>query len=115
MGSDGSLSRVSTRLVPSCVRSPLAAVLRVLSLGALSHSHATLVVTKVNTYGLHYEWTGSNPSLKPLLLTAHQDVVPVEPATINEWKYPPYSGHFDGENVWGRGSEDDKSGLIGIM
>jgi len=59
------------------------------------------------------------------------DVVPVEPSTISQWTHPPYSGHFDGENVldsiefanlptigesvWGRGSSDDKNGLIGIL
>ena len=24
------------------------------------------------------------------------DVVPVEPKTVDKWKYPPYSGHYDG-------------------
>ena len=72
-------------------------------------------LTKVNTYGLHYEWTGSDSTLKPIMLTAHQDVVPVDPTTVDQWKYPPYSGHFDGERIWGRGSVDDKSGLIGIL
>ena len=24
------------------------------------------------------------------------DVVPVNPDTVDEWKYPPYSGHYDG-------------------
>ena len=77
-------------------------------------------------------WKGSDPSLKPLLLLAHQDVVPVNPDTVDEWTHPPYSGYFDGqsyciriydtlsdeltgERVWGRGSSDDKSGLIGIL
>ncbi|KAJ3507479.1 hypothetical protein NLJ89_g6283 [Agrocybe chaxingu] len=77
--------------------------------------HATLNLTKINTYGLHYEWRGSDASLKPLLLAAHQDVVPVEPSTVKQWKYPPYSGFFDGKRIWGRGSSDDKSGLIGIL
>ncbi|KAJ7180527.1 hypothetical protein C8R46DRAFT_1210873 [Mycena filopes] len=77
--------------------------------------HSTLTLTKVNTYGLLYEWTGSDKSLKPVLLAAHQDVVPVEPKTYREWTHPPYSGHFDGDLIWGRGSSDDKSGLIGIM
>ncbi|THU99115.1 carboxypeptidase S [Dendrothele bispora CBS 962.96] len=77
--------------------------------------HSTLSLTKVNTYGLLYEWTGSNPSLKPLLLAAHQDVVPVDPKTVSEWTHPPYSGHFDGTYIWGRGSSDDKSGLVGIL
>ncbi|KAJ6591703.1 hypothetical protein DFH09DRAFT_1025676 [Mycena vulgaris] len=77
--------------------------------------HSTLSLTKVNTYGLLFEWTGSDKSLKPVLLAAHQDVVPVEPITYGEWTHPPYSGHFDGEYIWGRGSSDDKSGLIAIM
>ncbi|KAL1747945.1 hypothetical protein HDZ31DRAFT_30902 [Schizophyllum fasciatum] len=69
----------------------------------------------VNTYGLVYEWTGSDSTLKPILLTAHQDVVPVEPRTVAEWEHPPYSGYFDGERIWGRGSSDDKSSLIAIL
>ncbi|KAF7370752.1 Gly-X carboxypeptidase [Mycena sanguinolenta] len=77
--------------------------------------HETLELTKVNTYGLLYEWKGSDDSLKPILLAAHQDVVPVEPETYDEWTHPPFSGHYDGEYIWGRGSSDDKSGLIGIM
>ncbi|KAI0251422.1 carboxypeptidase S [Lactifluus subvellereus] len=78
-------------------------------------THETLTLTKVNTYGLLYEWKGSDDSLKPLLLAAHQDVVPVNPETIDQWTYPPYSGYYDGEFIWGRGSIDDKSGLIGIL
>ncbi|TCD60651.1 hypothetical protein EIP91_009738 [Steccherinum ochraceum] len=77
--------------------------------------HATLSLTKINTYGLVYEWTGSNAALKPLLLAAHQDVVPVNPDTVDEWTHPPFSGHYDGERLWGRGSSDDKNGLIGIL
>ncbi|KAI0034441.1 hypothetical protein K488DRAFT_77198 [Vararia minispora EC-137] len=77
--------------------------------------HSTLLLTKVNTWGLIYEWKGSDESLKPLLLAAHQDVVPVERKTVEQWEHPPFSGYFDGENIWGRGSSDDKSGLIGIM
>jgi hypothetical protein len=37
-------------------------------------SHSTLSLTKVNTYGLVYTWKGSDDSLKPLVLMAHQDV-----------------------------------------
>ncbi|KDQ15508.1 hypothetical protein BOTBODRAFT_54770 [Botryobasidium botryosum FD-172 SS1] len=77
--------------------------------------HASLNLTKVNTYGLLYHWEGSDASLKPVLLAAHQDVVPVNPSTVSEWIHPPYSGHFDGEYIWGRGSGDDKSGLIGLL
>lgn len=37
-------------------------------------SHESLKLTKVNTYGLFYEWKGSDNTLKPLLLAAHQGV-----------------------------------------
>ncbi|KAJ7666310.1 hypothetical protein B0H17DRAFT_1090112 [Mycena rosella] len=77
--------------------------------------HERLDLRKVNTYGLLYEWTGSDASLKPVLLAAHQDVVPVEPSTIGSWAHPPYSGHFDGSRIWGRGTADDKNGLVGIL
>jgi acetylornithine deacetylase/succinyl-diaminopimelate desuccinylase-like protein len=42
-------------------------------------------------------------------------VVPVNPATINQWTYPPFSGHVEDGWIYGRGGGDDKSGLIGIM
>ncbi|KAJ7077841.1 hypothetical protein B0H15DRAFT_861135 [Mycena belliarum] len=74
--------------------------------------YSSLRVTKVNTYGLVFHWQGSEPLLKPLLLAAHQDVVPVDPDTAGQWIHPPYSGHYDGTWIWGRGSADDKSDLI---
>ncbi|KZT43126.1 carboxypeptidase S [Sistotremastrum suecicum HHB10207 ss-3] len=77
--------------------------------------YSTLKVTKVNTYALLYEWIGSDASLKPILLAAHQDVVPVDPLTVDKWVQPPYSGFFDGEYIWGRGASDDKGSLISIM
>lgn len=45
------------------------------------------------------------------LLMAHQDVVPAPPAG---WTHPPYSGHRDATQVWGRGTLDDKGSLVGI-
>ncbi|KAG9221493.1 hypothetical protein CCMSSC00406_0009482 [Pleurotus cornucopiae] len=63
----------------------------------------------VNTYGLLYTWNGSDPSLKPLLMLAHIDTVPVEEDTLDAWTHPPWSGAFDGTYIWGRGSADDKS------
>ena len=42
-------------------------------------------------------------------------VVPAPESTLDRWTYPPFSGHYDGEYVWGRGSEDDKSNLIAIL
>ncbi|KAI0076563.1 carboxypeptidase S [Panus rudis PR-1116 ss-1] len=77
--------------------------------------HKTLQKTTVNTFALVYHWQGSNSTLKPLLLTAHQDVVPVDPSTVDEWINSPFSGIYDGQWIWGRGSCDDKSGLIGQL
>ncbi|EKM81841.1 hypothetical protein AGABI1DRAFT_112074 [Agaricus bisporus var. burnettii JB137-S8] len=77
--------------------------------------YSNLQVTKVNTYGIIYEWKGVSSGLKPILLAAHQDVVPVDESTIHQWHYPPFDGYFDGEKIWGRGASDDKSGLIGVL
>ncbi|KAI0884320.1 carboxypeptidase S [Annulohypoxylon maeteangense] len=77
--------------------------------------HTTLTLEKVNTHGLLYTWQGSNKNLKPTVLMAHQDVVPVAESTIGQWTHPPYSGFFDGRFIWGRGSSDCKNNLIGIM
>lgn len=36
--------------------------------------HEKLEQEIVNVHGLVYTWHGSDPSLKPILLTGHQDV-----------------------------------------
>lgn len=69
----------------------------------------------VNTHGLLYTYEGSDDTLKPLLLLAHYDVVPVPERTIGAWTYPPYSGHYDGRFIWGRGASDCKNQLVAIM
>ena len=76
-----------------------------------------LELETINGFGLLYTWRGSNPNLKPILFTSHQDVVPVNNDTIDEWKFPPFSGHYDNEtdSVWGRGSFDVKNLVIGQM
>ncbi|KAF8826042.1 hypothetical protein HHX47_DHR6000409 [Lentinula edodes] len=64
--------------------------------------YSTLKVITVNTYGLVLHWQGSDATLKPLLLTAHQDVVPVDWSNEDKWVHPPYSGSYDegyAENV----------------
>lgn len=47
------------------------------------------------------------------MLAAHQDVVPVEDESA--WAYPPFSGHYDGQYLWGRGAQDDKSSLTALI
>ena len=75
-------------------------------------AHATLQKQVINSYGLLYTWKGSDPGLKPILLMAHQDVVP---AFDEGWDHTPFSGHIADDRVWGRGTLDDKGSLLGIM
>ncbi|KAI0443599.1 peptidase family M20/M25/M40 [Xylaria telfairii] len=77
--------------------------------------HTTLALDKVNTHGLLYTWKGTDESLHPTVLMAHQDVVPVAESTIDQWTHPPFSGFFDGKYIWGRGASDCKNNLIGIL
>lgn len=66
-------------------------------------------------YSMVYIWEGSEPSLKPLVLAGHQDVVPVNAETLDQWEYPPYDGVYDGTNVYGRGVSDCKSVVNSVL
>lgn len=79
----------------------------------LLHSH--LKVDKVNTYGLVFTWEGSDATKKPIMLNAHQDVVPVPKETWEKWSFEPFSGDFNGKYIYGRGASDNKDVLIGLM
>lgn len=76
---------------------------------------SNLKIDYINNYALLFTWNGTDTNLKPVMFAAHQDTVPVEKTTINDWKYPPFDAHFDGKFIWGRGSLDDKNMLIGIL
>src|SRR3954471_25064823 len=54
--------------------------------------HTRLKRERVLTYSLLFQWEGSNPSLNPVILMAHQDVVPIEEATKTMWSSEPFSG-----------------------
>ncbi|EGX95304.1 vacuolar carboxypeptidase Cps1, putative [Cordyceps militaris CM01] len=75
------------------------------------YKHAA--VETINTYGLLYTVRGSDPALKPVLLMAHQDVVPV--ADASTWTHPPFAAHYDGQFLWGRGASDDKNSLTALL
>jgi carboxypeptidase PM20D1 len=77
--------------------------------------HRTLKLEKVGQYSLLYTWPGSDPSLKPVMLMAHQDVVPIAPGTEETWQHKPFSGDIADGYVWGRGSWDDKSNLLAVL
>ncbi|KAG4431029.1 hypothetical protein IFR05_013487 [Cadophora sp. M221] len=77
--------------------------------------YSELEFTPINTHGILLEWKGKNELLKPYLFMGHQDVVPVPAVTESRWKYPPYSAHYDGRFIWGRGASDCKNVVIGVL
>jgi carboxypeptidase PM20D1 len=70
---------------------------------------------RVGTHSLLYTWEGTDPSLKPILLMGHLDVVPVEPGTEEEWQEDPFSGRIADGFIWGRGSIDNKLSVLGTL
>lgn len=78
-------------------------------------THAALKREIVNGSSLLYTWPGSDPSLAPILLTAHMDVVPVEPGTEANWTHSPFSGAIADGYVWGRGTLDMKQTVMATM
>jgi carboxypeptidase PM20D1 len=78
-------------------------------------AHAAMSREIVGKNTLIYTWKGSDPSLAPIVLMAHQDVVPVTAGTEAQWKHPPFSGAIAEGAVWGRGSVDDKGSLITLF
>ena len=50
-----------------------------------------------------------------MLLMAHMDVVPVDPATETSWRHPPFSGAVADGYIWGRGAMDDKAAVMSIL
>ncbi len=67
------------------------------------------------TLTLLYTWQGSDASLDPLLLMAHQDVVPVNIGTEDDWIGAPFAGDIVDGYVYGRGALDDKGSLVALM
>lgn len=64
--------------------------------------YSTLQVEKVQKYGLLLTWKGEDEGLKPVVLMAHQDTVPVPAVTEDRWTYPPFDAHLDEKGwIWG--------------
>jgi carboxypeptidase PM20D1 len=71
-------------------------------------AHAALRRETVSEHSLLYTWEGTDAGLKPILLMAHQDVVP---ADERSWTVDPFAGVIRDGYVWGRGAWDNKSTL----
>lgn len=66
----------------------------------------------VGITGQLWLWKGA-ASAKPIVLMAHQDVVPVE--SEKDWEHPPFEGIIANGRIHGRGVLDDKGDLVCIL
>ena len=77
--------------------------------------HERAEPTRINDYSLLYHIAGSDPSLKPILLMGHMDVVPVDDVTLPEWTHDPFAGEVIDGVIWGRGTLDDKLSVMSFL
>ncbi len=76
-------------------------------------AHAAMRREVVEPCSVVYRW--GPPSKSPVVLMAHMDVVPVEEAKLRYWKKPPFAGVIADGYIWGRGTLDDKIGVVGLL
>jgi carboxypeptidase PM20D1 len=73
--------------------------------------HESLERVRVGTHGLLFRWAGRSAE-RPVVLMAHQDVVPVDETA--PWRHPPFGAEVHDGAIWGRGTLDDKGALVAI-
>lgn len=78
-------------------------------------THKTLKKELVDGHTMIYTWEGKDASLNPVVFMAHQDVVPADEYTLDQWTYPPFSGQIADGFIWGRGSMDIKCQMISVF
>ncbi len=77
--------------------------------------HATMELERVPPCSLVYRWRGKKSDAQPVLVASHIDVVPVEDHESEEWTHGPFSGAIADGFIWGRGTLDDKVGVVGLL
>jgi carboxypeptidase PM20D1 len=103
---------ISTSSDPADLRSEAFESFEVWLADSYPRLHGALSLERVSQHSLVFTWEGSDPSLAPLVLLAHQDVVPAENEEL--WTQPPFAGAIVDGVVWGRGAIDDKGSLIAL-
>ncbi len=78
-------------------------------------THKTLKKELVDGNTMIYTWEGKDSLLNPVVFMAHQDVVPADEYTLDQWTYPPFSGQIADGFIWGRGSMDIKCQMISVF
>lgn len=79
--------------------------------GIFPHVYKVMEQTVFEGGSLLFKWAGKS-SEKPIVLMAHQDVVPANP---NGWDFEPFCGTVTEDEILGRGTLDTKSTLYGIF
>ncbi|GAM98638.1 peptidase, M20/M25/M40 family [alpha proteobacterium U9-1i] len=77
--------------------------------------HAAARREIVGELSLLYTWEGTDAAQPPILLLAHQDVVPAPDDTRAAWSVDPFGGVIRDNAIWGRGAIDDKSSLVALL
>jgi carboxypeptidase PM20D1 len=78
-------------------------------------THQRLTRNIFGEAGLLFMWKGKDETLKPVILMAHTDVVPIDPGSESEWAHPPFSGDIADGFIWGRGTLDCKASVMAIL
>ena len=87
-------------------KTPEVAALYKAALVAGGFADQDVTITPVDdTAYLIARWPGSDPSLKPLVISGHMDVVEAKPA---DWKRDPFTPVVENGYLFGRGSSDMK-------
>mgnify|MGYP003269442111 FL=1 len=63
-------------------------------------------LTMFDEFGLLMRWPGADATLDPIVLMAHQDVVPTEGQA---WDHDPFAAEIHDGEIWARGSLDTKN------
>lgn len=84
-------------------------------LSSFPRVHASAPPRLVNQHSLLFKFPGSRSDLKPALFMGHVDVVPVDEATADQWRFPPFGGAIEDGVIWGRGAMDDKVTVFALL
>lgn len=76
---------------------------------------STLEKETFEKYTLLLKWKGTQTNDSPIVLMAHQDVVPIDSLSLSSWKSDPFAGKIIGDTLYGRGAVDDKFALFSIL
>jgi carboxypeptidase PM20D1 len=78
-------------------------------------AHAVMQRELIGELSLLYTWPGADPTIPPVVLMGHMDVVPVPVESQPDWTHPPFDGVIADGFVWGRGTLDDKTTILAIL